>query len=70
MEAGFEGIQDLIDPFFAFNGQERQVYISGEGYFDVKKNPEMSFVVRTNVLQIKARWEQSSIFLHIPKPKR
>ncbi len=42
----------LIHPSM-FVGQERQVYISGEGYFDVKKNPEMPFVVRTNVLQIK-----------------
>lgn len=42
----------LIHPSI-FVGQERQVYIFGEGYFDIQKNSEMPFVVRTNALQIK-----------------
>lgn len=35
-----------------FIGDKREVYLAGEGYFDVKKNPELPFVVKTKELQV------------------
>jgi ferric-dicitrate binding protein FerR (iron transport regulator) len=37
-----------------FRGKERQVSLSGEGYFEVKKNPDRPFVVKTGSLLVTA----------------
>ena len=37
----------------AFNGENRDVYISGECYFEVAKNPKKPFIVHANDLQVK-----------------
>ncbi len=37
-----------------FNGEVREVILSGEGYFDVAHNPEIPFVVKTRKLNIVA----------------
>ena len=36
----------------AFTGDERKVYITGEGYFEVAKNPSMAFTVQANDMQV------------------
>ena len=36
-----------------FNGNRRQVFLSGEAYFDVAKNPEKPFIVQTENISIK-----------------
>lgn len=36
-----------------FTGEKREVYLSGEGFFDVAKNEESSFVVHTGRLNVK-----------------
>jgi len=37
-----------------FKGRERSVFLQGEGYFNVKKNPKKPFVVHTDNLKIMA----------------
>lgn len=37
----------------AFNGRIREVYLSGEGYFDIKHNPKLPFLVHSGKLIIK-----------------
>lgn len=57
-----------------FNSQNRDVYISGECYFEVSKNPHKPFIVHANDLQVKvygthfnvresARQQQSEVTL-------
>ena len=36
-----------------FSGKKREVFLKGEGYFDVAKNPEKPFVVNTESINIK-----------------
>ncbi len=36
-----------------FSGKNREVYLKGEGYFEVFKNPNQPFIVKTNVMDIK-----------------
>ncbi len=36
-----------------FSGKVREVYLKGEGYFEVHKNAKMPFIVRTDYLDIK-----------------
>jgi transmembrane sensor len=36
-----------------FNAQARQVYLSGEGYFDVTPNPDLPFIITTNNAMIR-----------------
>lgn len=36
-----------------FSGKIRQVYLKGEGYFDVEKNPKKPFIVNTSRMSIK-----------------
>jgi len=38
----------------AFDGKTREVYLVGEGYFDVSHHPEKPFIVKTKVLDVKA----------------
>jgi transmembrane sensor len=37
-----------------FTGNAREVFLTGEGYFDVAHNPDMPFIVRTKNLNIEA----------------
>lgn len=37
----------------AFNGDSREVNLTGEAFFEITKNPEKPFIVNTNNLQIK-----------------
>lgn len=37
-----------------FNQSTREVFLEGEGYFEVKKNPEKPFIVATSDIRIKA----------------
>jgi ferric-dicitrate binding protein FerR (iron transport regulator) len=37
-----------------FNGDTREITLSGEGYFDVAHNPDKPFIVKTKKLNIKA----------------
>ena len=36
-----------------FSGSTRNVYLKGEGYFEVEKNPAKPFIVKTNYIDIK-----------------
>jgi ferric-dicitrate binding protein FerR (iron transport regulator) len=36
-----------------FSGKTREVYLKGEGYFEVFKNPNQPFIVKTDVMDIK-----------------
>lgn len=36
-----------------FAGDNRLVYLDGEGYFDVKRNPSKPFIVHSNAMQVK-----------------
>jgi len=36
-----------------FEGKTREVYLKGEGYFDVAKNPAKPFIVKTDFIDIK-----------------
>ncbi len=36
-----------------FSGKTREVYLKGEGYFEVFKNPNQPFIVKTDVIDIK-----------------
>lgn len=36
----------------SFTGEHREVYLSGEGYFDVQKNPEKPFIVKVRALDV------------------
>lgn len=36
-----------------FNGKERIVYITGEAYFEVTKNPQKPFIVQSDAMQVK-----------------
>ncbi len=38
----------------SFNGDSREITLSGEGYFDVAHNPDQPFIVKTGKLNIKA----------------
>lgn len=37
----------------AFVGKKRQVYLAGEGYFEIRKNPDSPFTVNTKFLSVK-----------------
>jgi len=36
-----------------FNAQTRQIYLNGEGYFDVTPNPDLPFIIKTNNAMIR-----------------
>ena len=36
-----------------FTGKTREVYLKGEGYFEVEKNPSKPFIVKTDFIDIK-----------------
>ncbi len=38
----------------AFNGKNREVFLTGEGYFDVAKNPDKPFVIKTKRVEFTA----------------
>lgn len=46
--------ESKIHYFNNFNRTDREVYLEGEGYFEVAKNPDRPFVVNTSNLKIKA----------------
>ncbi|MDD4190988.1 MAG: FecR domain-containing protein [Mangrovibacterium sp.] len=37
-----------------FHGRKREVYLTGEGFFDVRKNAEAPFIVKTGYIDVKA----------------
>lgn len=41
----------LVHPS-SFLGNDREIYLAGEGYFDVRKNTEQPFIVKTSALQV------------------
>ncbi len=43
----------LVYPTF-FGGKTKEVFLFGEGYFEVKHNPEKPFIIRTNELVVEA----------------
>jgi transmembrane sensor len=48
------GVDSKIDYPSSFEGEKRRVvYLTGQGYFDIKHNPSKPFVVHTGKLQIK-----------------
>ena len=38
----------------AFNGDTREIYLEGEAFFDVAKNPDKPFIVKTKDFSVKA----------------
>jgi len=47
-----------------FNGEQRKVELSGEGFFDVVKNSEKPFVVKTCNMDIKALGTKFNVFAY------
>jgi transmembrane sensor len=46
--------ESKIQYFNNFNQSQREVILEGEGYFEVKKNPDKPFIVTTSDIRIKA----------------
>ena len=46
-------------------GEERKVYLKGEGFFDVAKNEKSPFIVSTGTLDIRALGTQFNVFISI-----
>jgi ferric-dicitrate binding protein FerR (iron transport regulator) len=44
-----------------FTGKEREVLLFGEAFFEVQKNPEMPFIVKTSSIQVKVLGTQFNI---------
>jgi hypothetical protein len=51
-----------------FSGKFREVYLKGEGYFDVKKNPDMLFIVKTDFIDVKVMGTKFNVSAYSDEP--
>lgn len=50
-----------------FSGKERKVYLSGEAYFEVTRNPSRPFIVETSGIRVKVYGTDFNINTHDPE---
>lgn len=51
-----------------FSGKFREVYLKGEGYFDVKKDPDKLFMVKTDYIDIKVMGTKFNVSAYSNEP--